>query len=74
MKVDGVHTRTVWLEGSTVRMVDQQALPHKFVIVDLRNYRCGLFLGSALRVELSVTARSQRPDSRACERCRAALG
>ncbi len=30
--------RTVWLEGKTVRMIDQTKLPHKFEIHDSKNY------------------------------------
>jgi len=35
MKVDGKHYRTVWMEGSTVRMIEQRNLPHTFEILDL---------------------------------------
>jgi methylthioribose-1-phosphate isomerase len=37
MKVDGRHTRTVWLEpdGSTVGTIDQTALPHRFATISL---------------------------------------
>ncbi len=37
MKVDGRHTRTVWLEpdGSTVGTIDQTQLPHRFVTIRL---------------------------------------
>jgi methylthioribose-1-phosphate isomerase len=34
MKVDGKAYRTVWLEGSVVRMIDQPLLPHRFAIAD----------------------------------------
>jgi methylthioribose-1-phosphate isomerase len=39
MLVNGVHYRTVWMEGRTVRMIDQIALPHKFEIFDSQNHR-----------------------------------
>ncbi len=35
MKVNGTPYRTVWMEGSTVRMIDQRWLPHRFTIADL---------------------------------------
>jgi len=35
MKVNGTPYRTVWMEGPTVRMIDQRWLPHRFTIVDL---------------------------------------
>jgi methylthioribose-1-phosphate isomerase len=37
MKVDGKHTRTIWLEadGATVGTIDQTQLPHRFVTVAL---------------------------------------
>jgi S-methyl-5-thioribose-1-phosphate isomerase len=35
MKVDGKSFRTVWLEGSVVRMIDQPQLPHRFAIADM---------------------------------------
>jgi len=35
MKVNGTPYRTVWMEGSTVRMIDQRWLPHRFTVVDL---------------------------------------
>ncbi len=38
MIVDGKHYRTVWLEGSTVRMIDQPRLPHTFGLVDLAHH------------------------------------
>ncbi|HHX42464.1 MAG TPA: S-methyl-5-thioribose-1-phosphate isomerase [Chloroflexi bacterium] len=39
MKVNGVDYRTVWMQGSTVRMIDQQRLPHEFVIVSLPTHQ-----------------------------------
>src|SRR5499426_3401007 len=37
MKVDGKHTRTIWVEadGASVGIIDQTALPHRFVTVRL---------------------------------------
>src|ERR1700692_4149482 len=37
MKVDGRHTRSVWVEpdGFSVRAIDQRRLPHEFVIADI---------------------------------------
>ena len=37
MKVDGRHTRSIWLEpdGATVGVIDQTALPHRFATVRL---------------------------------------
>ena len=39
MNVDGKHFRTVWMEGPTVRMINQPMLPHRFEIVDTHDYR-----------------------------------
>lgn len=33
------HFRTVWIEGSIVKMIDQPKLPHKFEILTLKNYK-----------------------------------
>ncbi|HLD56946.1 MAG TPA: S-methyl-5-thioribose-1-phosphate isomerase [archaeon] len=35
MLVQGRQYRTVWMEGSTVKMIDQTLLPHQFKIIDL---------------------------------------
>ena len=35
MIVNGKPYRTVWMEGSTVRMINQLVLPYSFEIVDL---------------------------------------
>ena len=35
MRVNGADYRTVWLEGSVVRMIDQPRIPHEFRIADL---------------------------------------
>ncbi|MCB9681420.1 MAG: S-methyl-5-thioribose-1-phosphate isomerase [Alphaproteobacteria bacterium] len=34
MNIDGVPYRTVWLDGSTVKLIDQPLLPHTFAIHD----------------------------------------
>lgn len=33
------HFRTVWMEGSIVKMIDQPKLPHKFEILELKDYK-----------------------------------
>ncbi len=38
MHVDGIPYRTVWLEGATVRMINQHLLPHRFEVIDLPTY------------------------------------
>ena len=37
MKVDGKHTRTIWVEadGASVGIIDQTALPHRFTTIRL---------------------------------------
>jgi methylthioribose-1-phosphate isomerase len=37
MKVNGKHYRTVWMEGTIIKMIDQALLPHKFKIIDVKN-------------------------------------
>ncbi|MCP4804713.1 MAG: S-methyl-5-thioribose-1-phosphate isomerase [Proteobacteria bacterium] len=39
MNVDGKHSRTVWMDGPTVKMINQPLLPHRFEITDLPTYR-----------------------------------
>ena len=39
VKSEGRNYRTVWMEGPTVRMIDQTLLPHKFEIIDLPTHR-----------------------------------
>ncbi len=39
MKVAGKHYRTIWMEGSSVFMIDQNALPFSFEIHEAKNYR-----------------------------------
>ncbi len=39
MQVEGTHYRTVWMEGSVVRLIDQPLLPHRFQIADLPDHR-----------------------------------
>jgi len=38
MKVDGKDYRTVWMEGSVVKLIDQPKLPHEFAIHDCKDY------------------------------------
>jgi methylthioribose-1-phosphate isomerase len=38
MRVDGRPTRTVWMDGPTVKMIDQPRLPHTFQIADLHHH------------------------------------
>jgi len=35
MNVEGTHYRTVWMEGGTVKMINQPLIPHRFEIIDL---------------------------------------
>jgi methylthioribose-1-phosphate isomerase len=39
MKVNGVPFRTVWMEGSVVKMIDQPRLPHDFLVADMPTHR-----------------------------------
>ena len=39
MKVDGKEYRTVWMEGSSVFMIEQNLLPFEFRIVECRNFQ-----------------------------------
>jgi methylthioribose-1-phosphate isomerase len=39
MEVDGRNYRTVWMEGSTVLLIDQNLLPFKFSILKLDDYQ-----------------------------------
>jgi len=36
---EAFEVRTLWREGSTIRLIDQRMLPHKFVIASLENHR-----------------------------------
>jgi S-methyl-5-thioribose-1-phosphate isomerase len=38
MLVNGTHYRTVWMEGSTIRMINQPLLPFRFEIIDLPDH------------------------------------
>ncbi len=38
MRVNGVSYRTIWLEGSTVKLIDQRQLPFRFEILALPTY------------------------------------
>lgn len=39
MRVNDTHYRTVWFEGSTVRMINQHLIPHRFEIIDLATHQ-----------------------------------
>ncbi|VVB59751.1 Putative methylthioribose-1-phosphate isomerase [uncultured archaeon] len=39
MQVNGKHYRTVWMEGSAVKMINQLLLPHKFEIAALATHK-----------------------------------
>ena len=39
MRVNGEETRTVWIEGRRVHMINQRLLPHRFEIVSLEDHR-----------------------------------
>lgn len=39
MRVDGKHYRTVWMDGSIVKLIDQPRLPHEFRIVDMATHK-----------------------------------
>ena len=39
MLVNGTPTRTVWMEGRTVKMIDQRLLPHRVEILDCADHR-----------------------------------
>jgi len=43
MNVNGRHYRTVWLEGSTVFMIDQTLLPYEFQIFEAVTYKESCF-------------------------------
>ncbi|MBD3203777.1 S-methyl-5-thioribose-1-phosphate isomerase [Candidatus Woesearchaeota archaeon] len=38
MKINGKDYRTVWIKDGIVKMINQPLIPHKFEIVDLKNY------------------------------------
>ncbi len=39
MLVNGTHYRTVWLDGTAVKAIDQHRLPHRFEVATLATYR-----------------------------------
>ncbi|RPJ60980.1 MAG: S-methyl-5-thioribose-1-phosphate isomerase [Acidobacteria bacterium] len=39
MKINGIHYRTVWMEQSVVKMINQAILPHFFRIEELKTHR-----------------------------------
>ena len=59
MHVNGRPQRTIWLspdDPSIVQIIDQRALPHDWVVADLRSYRDGVvaFEQAAALGDLSV--------------------
>ena len=38
MKVAGVHYRTVWMEGSVVKLINQPLIPHRFEVVGMERH------------------------------------
>jgi len=50
MQVNGKHYRTVWMEGSSVFMIDQTQLPFKFEIFEARTYK-----ESCIAIETMIT-------------------
>ena len=41
MKINGKHTRSIWLEadGQSVGIIDQTLLPHRFATLQLKNWQ-----------------------------------
>lgn len=39
MQVNNKHYRTLWLEGSTLKMINQPLIPHNFQIIDLKTHK-----------------------------------
>jgi len=39
MKVNNKHYKTVWFENGIVKLINQPVLPHKFEVVECKNYR-----------------------------------
>lgn len=39
MRVNGLHYKTIWMEGSVVHMIDQNKLPFDFLIYTCRDYK-----------------------------------
>ena len=39
MRVDGTPFRTVWMDGSVVKLIDQPLLPHRFAIADMPTWQ-----------------------------------
>ena len=37
MRVNGVHYSTIWMEDSTIHMINQPLLPHRFEIIEVNN-------------------------------------
>ncbi|MFH0875780.1 MAG: S-methyl-5-thioribose-1-phosphate isomerase [archaeon] len=39
MIINGVNYRTVWLHGDTIKLIDQQKLPHEFKIINVKTVK-----------------------------------
>ena len=39
MRVGNKEYRTVWMENGVVKLINQPLLPHKFEVVDCKNYK-----------------------------------
>jgi methylthioribose-1-phosphate isomerase len=86
MKVDGKHTRTIWLEadGATVGTIDQTLLPHRYATIRLNTLedaaraiatmqvRGAPLIGAAAAYGMALAARQDASDA-ALERAYAAL-
>jgi methylthioribose-1-phosphate isomerase len=86
MKVDGKHTRTIWLEanGATVGTIDQTLLPHRYATIRLdtaedmaraiktMQVRGAPLIGAAAAYGMALAARQDASDA-ALERAYAAL-
>jgi methylthioribose-1-phosphate isomerase len=86
MKVDGKHTRTIWLEadGATVGTIDQTLLPHRYATIRLNTVedaaraiatmqvRGAPLIGAAAAYGMALAARQDASDA-ALERAYAAL-
>src|SRR5262245_66385835 len=86
MKVDDRHTRTIWLEadGSTVGVIDQTQLPHRFATLRLASLddavraiatmqvRGAPLIGAAAAYGMALALKADASDE-ALERAHAAL-
>ena len=39
MKIEGKEYRTIWFENNVVKIIDQNKLPHQFIIKDLKTVK-----------------------------------